>query len=122
MRALVLGGRETDNLKWAAAVMLAGGALRASAGMAAGLPCPLRMLTGIPCPLCGMTTSVGLTMAGDLGAAAAANPFGVVAVAAAIALVALRPQRLRLPLGAVVAALGVSWIAQLFRFGLIGGP
>lgn len=85
-----------------------------------GLPCPLRALTGVPCPFCGLTTSVKALLRGDGHAALAANPFGLLAVAFAIALIA-RPRwaRLRLPVVVVVAGVGASWLFQLHRFHFI---
>src|SRR5436309_12789916 len=41
-------------------------------------PCAFRAVTGLPCPTCGMTTCVSHVTHGDLGAAAAARPGGVV--------------------------------------------
>ncbi|HZD72150.1 MAG TPA: DUF2752 domain-containing protein, partial [Actinomycetes bacterium] len=54
-----------------------------------GLPCPLRTLTGVPCPLCGMTTAATSLRAGDLGAAAAANPFVFLLAAGTLVMSAL---------------------------------
>ena len=81
--------------------------------------CPLRATTGIPCPLCGMTTSVTATGRGRLGDAVAANPAGVLAVALAIAILVLRPDRLRVPVGVGLAAVGAMWLFQLFRFSVL---
>jgi hypothetical protein len=50
--------------------------------------CPFRLITGLPCPGCGLTRSWVFIAHGDLGAALRANPFGYLAMAAAIALVA----------------------------------
>ncbi|MGH9125394.1 MAG: DUF2752 domain-containing protein [Acidimicrobiales bacterium] len=82
-----------------------------------GLPCPLRTITGVPCPFCGLTTSVEATMGGHLGRAFAANPFGIVAVAMAIALLA-RPKWERFNLPLVLVAVGVlsSWLFELHRY------
>jgi hypothetical protein len=84
-----------------------------------GVPCPLRALTGVPCPLCGMTTSVEATVHLDLAAALAANPAGVLAVVAAVALLVLRPARLAVPRAAVIAALLGMWAFELQRFGFV---
>jgi hypothetical protein len=82
-----------------------------------GLPCPLRTLTGIPCPLCGMTTSVTDTVHGHLGAALAANPAGLLAVAAAVALLVWRRAReAAVPAAAVPVALALMWLFELHRF------
>jgi hypothetical protein len=82
-----------------------------------GLPCPLRTLTGIPCPLCGMTTSVEAGVRLDARSAFAANPFGLVAIAVAVALL-LRPawRRVALPIGMLVGAAVASELFQLHRF------
>lgn len=48
--------------------------------------CPFRRLTGLPCPGCGMTRSWVHLMHGQWHAALWANPFGVVAMAAVLAL------------------------------------
>jgi Protein of unknown function (DUF2752) len=84
-----------------------------------GLPCPLRTLTGVPCPLCGMTTSVEATLHGQLGTALRANPAGVAAVAAAVALLVLRPTRLCVPTAALYATIVAMWVFELWRFALI---
>ena len=82
-----------------------------------GVPCPLRTVTGVPCPFCGLTTSVKAVMRGDGHAAWVANPFGLLAVAAAVALL-LRPRwrQVSLPAVIVVAALATSWLFELHRF------
>jgi hypothetical protein len=80
--------------------------------------CPLRLATGIPCPFCGTTTSVLATMRGQPGEALAANPFGLLLIAAA-GFAALRPPRiLRLPHPAVVTGtIAGLWLLELRRFG-----
>jgi hypothetical protein len=97
--------------------MLALGVLLAHLPGDPGLPCPLRTTTGVPCPLCGMTTSVKATLRGDVHAALAANPFGILAVVTAILLLA-RPawRRLQLPAGVLMGGVLVSWLFQLHRF------
>jgi hypothetical protein len=103
--------------RWLGAAMVALGAALPHVAHNPGLPCPLRTLTGVPCPLCGMTTSVKATCNGRLGAAVAANPFGVLAVGVALLLL-VRPRwqaaRLRIAPLAVLAA--VSWTWELHRF------
>jgi hypothetical protein len=119
-RALAPVSFEASDLRGAAAAMLGAGLALPLLPGHAGLPCPLRTLTGVPCPLCGMTTSVEDALHLDLRAAAAANPGGLVVVAAAMALLVRCPARpLRAPLAAVVAvALGL-WLFELHRFGLL---
>ncbi len=84
-----------------------------------GLPCPLRALTGVPCPLCGMTTSVEATLHGHLGTALRANPAGVAAVVVAIALLLVRPARVRIPTAGLYATIVSMWVFELWRFALI---
>ena len=108
---------ELAPLRWLGGLMLGLGLALPHVPGHPGLPCPLRSATGVPCPLCGMTTSVKAVMRGQVGAAVAANPFGLVAVTGAVALL-LRPawQRVRLPAGVVVGAVAASWLFQLHRF------
>lgn len=103
--------------RWTGAAMLALGVLLPHVPGNPGVPCPLKTLTGVPCPLCGMTTSVKALMGGHVHTAVAANPFGVVAVAAAVLLL-LRPRarRLRLPAVLLAACVVSSWGLQLHRF------
>jgi len=104
---------------------IAGGAMLAAAAVLPALPghpgiaCPLRALTGVPCPLCGMTTSVEDTVHVHLRDALAANPAGVVAVVVALALLVVRPARLRVPALGAYAALAAMWGFELHRFGFI---
>ena len=84
------------------------------------LLCPLRAATGIPCPLCGMTTSVTATVRGDLGAALAANPAGVLAVIAAVVLlVSRRARTIRVPSPVWGALLAGMWLFELFRYSVL---
>jgi hypothetical protein len=84
-----------------------------------GLPCPLRAITGVPCPFCGMTTSVESTVHLRLGDALAANPAGLVVVAAALWLLLRRPTRVRYSLPLLWVALALMWVFELYRFAII---
>lgn len=84
-----------------------------------GIACPLRRLTGIPCPLCGMTTSVEDGMRLHLGRALDANPAGLLAIATALLLLALRPAYVRIPAVLPVVALAASWLFELHRFSIL---
>ena len=103
----------------ASGLLLSAGATLRFTSLHTGLACPLRTITGIPCPLCGMTTSVTATVGGDLAAAAAATPAGIVAVAVALYVVVVRPRRIPAPPIAVVTALTAMWLFQLARFSII---
>lgn len=84
------------------------------------LICPLRATTGIPCPLCGMTTSVTATMRGDFGAALAANPAGVLAVAAMVVLlVSRRARTIRVPAPVWGLLIAGMWVFELFRYSVL---
>jgi len=120
--ALALRHRTTlagGDLTISGGVMLALAATLSVLPHQAGLPCPLRTITGVPCPLCGMTTSVEATLHGQLGAALRANPAGVVAVAAAVALLVVRPARLCIPTAGLYATIVAMWVFELWRFALI---
>ena len=119
---MIGGTAELDprELRTAGALMLALGlVLPALPGHHHGFPCPLRTLTGVPCPLCGMSTSVEDTVHAHLGAAAAANPVGILFVAIAAALLVVRPSKLvvsRLAAGGTMLAM---WVFELHRFGFV---
>ncbi len=115
------GSLEADgrDLRVAGGLMLCAGALLPFLPEGAGVPCILRAATGIPCPLCGMTTSVTETLRLDLADALAANPAGVAAVAAAVAVLALRPARVRLSAPFVYVTLVAMWLFELHRFGFL---
>jgi hypothetical protein len=110
---------DAADLRIAGALMLGGGVLLPLLPDGAGVPCPLRTLTGVPCPLCGMTTSVVATLELDLGTALAANPAGILAVAAAIVLLLLRPRYVRVPPLIVYPALALMWVFELNRFSIV---
>jgi hypothetical protein len=116
VKALELDVRD---LRPAGALMLAVGFALPLLPGPDGVPCPLRTLTGVPCPLCGMTTSVEDALHAHLGAAAAANPFGLVAIVFAVALLAFRPARLRVSASLVGLVAGASWIFELHRFSIL---
>ena len=110
---------DATDLRIAGVVTVAAGAVLPLLPLHGGVTCPLRTLTGVPCPLCGMTTSVEATLRLDLHAAVAANPGGIAAVLAAIALVVLRPRRLRIPSAAPIVVLALLWIWELVRFSIL---
>lgn len=110
---------DASELRLAGAAMIAGGAALQLSPVHPPILCPLRTLTGIPCPLCGMTTSVEATLRLDLGTAVAATPAGVALVAAALALLFLRPTVIRLSAPALYATLAAMWVYQLFRFSIL---
>jgi hypothetical protein len=104
------------DLRIAAALMLAAGVVLPLVPGYPGLACPWRTVTGIPCPLCGMSTSVEATLRLHLRDAFAANPAGIAAVIAAVALLVTRPRRLVVPRAVIPVTLMVMWIFELFRF------
>jgi hypothetical protein len=99
--------------------MLAAGAAMSASGVHPALVCPLRALTGVPCPLCGMTTSVEATLQGDPGAALAANPAGLVAVAAVLVVLVVRPARIVVPRLLLIGVLAGMWVFELNRYGVL---
>jgi hypothetical protein len=110
---------DASDLRYAAVSLVAAGAALPLVPVHAPLGCPLRSTTGVPCPLCGMTTSVVATVHLRLDEALAANPAGVAAVAVALALLALRPERLRIRAPLVLVALVAMWVFELHRFSLV---
>ena len=110
---------DAGELRIAGAVMLGAAAVLERIPGHQVVGCPLRVLTGIPCPLCGMTTSVEETVRLHLGRAVEANPAGIVAVAAAIGLLVLRPRRLRIPAALPPLTLAALWAFELHRFSIL---
>jgi hypothetical protein len=110
---------DTRDLRIAGGLMLGLGVLLPLVPGPDGVPCPLRRLTGVPCPLCGMTMSVEEALHAHVAAATRANPFGLLAIAAAVALIAFRPARLRVSAALVVLAAAASWIFELHRFSIL---
>jgi hypothetical protein len=107
---------DPTGLRTAGAAMIGLGAVLPLLPGNAGLPCPLRTLTGVPCPFCGMSTSVEAVVRLDLHGALVANPGGILAVAIALVLLAVRPRRLRVPLYVVPLTLAAMWLFELHRF------
>ncbi|MFF0293570.1 DUF2752 domain-containing protein [Kitasatospora sp. NPDC004615] len=89
-----------------------------------GVLCPLRATTGVPCPFCGSTTVFIEAGHAHWGAALAANPVTVVAVAALL-FAPLGPGRWwrRLSYGRRNLLLGAAamaaWAWELARFGFL---
>jgi hypothetical protein len=89
-----------------------------------GVLCPLRRFTGIPCPGCGSTSVFIEAGHGHLLAAVLANPVAV-AVLCGLLIAPLGPGRWWWELSdrrrnvVICAALTVSWIWQLGRFGFL---
>ena len=111
---------DVTGLRFAGAAMLGLGVALPFIPHDPGLPCPLRTLTGVPCPACGLTTAVKATMHGHLAGAVTANPFGILAVLIAVALL-VRPRlrNLQVPLSLLIACAAVSWTWELHRFGYV---
>ena len=110
---------ELRELRTAGAAMLGAALVLPALPGHPGVACPLRAATGIPCPLCGMTTSVEDTVHLHVGRALAANPAGVVAVAAAVVLLVVRPRRIAMPTGVGVMLMASMWLFELHRFGFL---
>jgi hypothetical protein len=111
---------ELSDVRTAAGIMLAGAAVRAAMSHPIGVPCPLRAVTGVPCPLCGMTTSITAVARLDIGAAMAANPAGVLAVLAAVAVLVFRDRStITLPVWLLPAGLVLMWLYELHRFNVV---
>lgn len=80
-------------------------------------PCPLLTATGVPCPLCGMTRSVRSLVRLDPAASLRYQPFGILAAAVAVVVLAMwampRTRAIRafqVPLMLVVVLGLASWI------------
>jgi hypothetical protein len=110
---------ELRDVRIAGVAMLGAGAAMAASGFHPALVCPLRALTGVPCPLCGMTTSVEATLQGDPGSALAANPAGLLAVAAALLVLVVRPPRIVVPRLLPIGVLAGMWVFELNRYGVL---
>jgi hypothetical protein len=87
--------------------------------------CLLRAVTGIPCPFCGLTHSMMALGQGNLGAAVAQNPLGLLLLPLAMVILVLgarvlvRGGRIRWPVPALWVGLGVvlaGWAVQIARF------
>jgi Protein of unknown function (DUF2752) len=110
---------DPHDLRTSGAVLLAAAAVLPVLPGHDELGCPLRRLTGVPCPLCGMTTSVEATVRLHLGRALEANPAGIAAVLAALALLAVRPARVRIPAVLPPVLLAGLWLFELHRFSVL---
>jgi hypothetical protein len=103
--------------RYAGGLMLALGVVLPHLPGNPGLPCPLRTVTGVPCPFCGLTTSVKAVLHGNGHTAWAANPFGLLIVALAGAMV-VRPRwrHLSVPTVVVLSGVALSWMFELHRY------
>jgi hypothetical protein len=110
---------ELRDVRIAGVALLAAGAAMSASGIHPALVCPLRALTGVPCPLCGMTTSVEATLQGDPGSALAANPAGLLAVAAAVLVLVVRVPRIVVPRVVLIGVLAGMWAFELNRYGVL---
>jgi hypothetical protein len=121
LRSLALRPLHLDpgDVRGAAAALLGAGAALPHLPGHDGVSCPLRRLTGVPCPLCGMTTSVEDVLRLHVHAAVAANPAGLLAVAAAILLLVLRPRRVAVPALLPPILLAAMWAFELHRFSIL---
>ena len=111
---------DLTGLRWAGGAMVGLGLVLPHLPHNPGLPCPVRTVTGVPCPMCGMTTAVKAVCTGHLRASVSANPFGIVAVLVAVALL-VRPgmRSVRIPIMVIAAAVVTSWAWELRRFGFV---
>jgi hypothetical protein len=119
MRQAWIASLDPRELRVAGAAMLGAGVLLPMVPGHPSFVCPLRAATGVPCPLCGLSTSVEETVRLHWLDALRANPFGLLFVLVAVALLVLRPRRLRLPMPAIYLALTASWLFELHRFSII---
>jgi hypothetical protein len=109
---------ELRDVRMSGLVLITAGAAVSATGIHPPLACPLRTLTGVPCPLCGMTTSIDAVAHGDVGAALAANPAGVLAVVLAVAVQFIRVPRVVLPRIVSASVVAGMWVFELHRFGV----
>ena len=107
---------EVAELRAAALLLCAAGALLPVVPFYPGITCPLRAATGIPCPLCGLTGSIRAVLRLDLAEAWSLNPGGLATIGAALALLLTRRPLISLPAAVVPLCLGCLWIFELFRF------
>ncbi len=70
-----------------AGALCAAAALSPAAAAHGPVVCPFRLVTGLPCPGCGMTRAWVFLAHGRVGDALSANPFVLVTLPAAVALV-----------------------------------
>jgi Protein of unknown function (DUF2752) len=110
---------DAGELRAASLVLLGAAVVAPLLPVGIGLGCMLRAATGVPCPLCGTTTSVSEAVRLDVGGALSANPAGLLLVVAALAMLVLRPRRVRVPAALPYVALPAMWVFELGRFDLL---
>ncbi len=87
--------------------------------------CPFRLVTGLPCPGCGLIRSWVYLLHGQWGHGLAANPFGVLALVAALGLLVVVTsagvrRRAAPPLSSLVSSRAFLVIAALWiAFGVV---
>ncbi len=117
-------GTEAVLIRAAAVVALGAVLTRLHTATDPGVLCPLRAMTGVPCPFCGSTTALLEVGNGDLVAALVAQPGTMLVVAALVTAPGgwfrgWRELGYRSKVTLIAGALVLSWVYQLYRFGVL---